>query len=115
MNPAKPGVGRSLDQVGSGSPPNLGATPVRQSLTGQHQHSYKSGEVGSGSSPTLLGPTKFLARQSFIELQSRERAQALLDEGTYRELLGPFDRLESPWLLMQDVVPQSDASLRKRG
>ncbi len=38
------------------------------------------------------------ARHSFIELPARERAAALLDPGTFRELLGPFDRLESPWL-----------------
>jgi malonate decarboxylase beta subunit len=50
----------------------------------------------------------FLARQSFIELTARERARALLDPGTFRELLGPFDRLESPWLAMQNVVCQSD-------
>ncbi|SAL38232.1 malonate decarboxylase subunit beta [Caballeronia peredens] len=50
----------------------------------------------------------FLARHSFIELSARERAQALLDRGTFRELLGPFDRLESPWLAMQDVVCQAD-------
>lgn len=55
-----------------------------------------------------LDPKRFLARQSFTELNARERAQALLDEGTYRELLGPFDRLESPWLPMQGVVPQAD-------
>jgi malonate decarboxylase beta subunit len=34
-----------------------------------------------------------------------------LDEGSYRELLGPFERLESPWLLMQGVVPQADDGL----
>jgi malonate decarboxylase beta subunit len=50
----------------------------------------------------------FLARHSFIELTARERAQALLDQGTFRELLGPFDRLESPWLAMQNIVCQSD-------
>jgi malonate decarboxylase beta subunit len=60
------------------------------------------------SPATLLDPRLFLARKSFIELYARERAQALLDEGTYRELLGPFERLKSPWLLMQNVVPQSD-------
>jgi malonate decarboxylase beta subunit len=49
-----------------------------------------------------------LGRESFIELRARERAQALLDRGSFRELLGPFDRLESPWLLPQAVVPQSD-------
>ena len=50
----------------------------------------------------------FIARQSFIELTARERARAMLDPGTFRELLGPFDRLESPWLAMQNVVCQSD-------
>ena len=63
------------------------------------------------SQPTLLGPQQFLARNSFVELNARERAQALLDEGSYRELLGPFERLESPWLLMQGVVPQADDGL----
>jgi malonate decarboxylase beta subunit len=50
----------------------------------------------------------FLARHSFIEMTARERAHALLDAGTYRELLGPFDKLESPWLAMQSIVCQSD-------
>ena len=63
------------------------------------------------SQPTLLGPQQFFARKSFVELNARERAQALLDEGSYRELLGPFERLESPWLLMQGVVPQADDGL----
>src|SRR5258707_6206710 len=63
------------------------------------------------SLPTLLGPHQFLARKSFVELNARERAQALLDEGSYRELLGPFERLESPWLLLQSVVPQADDGL----
>jgi len=63
------------------------------------------------SQPTLLGPQQFLVRQSLVELNARERAQALLDEGSYRELLGPFERLESPWLLLQSVVPQADDGL----
>ncbi len=67
--------------------------------------------AASSSPPTLLDPHEFLARKSFVELNARERAQALLDEGSYRELLGPFERLESPWLLMQGVVPQADDGL----
>jgi len=63
------------------------------------------------SQPTLLGSQQFLARKSLVELNARERAQALLDEGSYRELLGPFERLESPWLLQQGVVPQADDGL----
>ena len=50
----------------------------------------------------------FIHRQSFIELNARERATALFDTGTPRELLGPFDRVESPWLAMQGVTPQED-------
>jgi malonate decarboxylase beta subunit len=49
-----------------------------------------------------------LARQSFIELGARERARALLDPGSFRELLGPFDHLESPWLPLQGIVCQAD-------
>src|SRR5258708_16720549 len=63
------------------------------------------------SQPTLLGPQQFLVRKSLVELNARERAQPLLDEGSYRELLGPFERLESPWLLLQRVVPQADDGL----
>src|ERR1700677_3535412 len=51
---------------------------------------------------------RFLSRQSVIEMRARERARAILDPGTFRELLGPFDRLESPWLPLQGVVPESD-------
>ncbi len=49
-----------------------------------------------------------LLRDSFIELPARERARSLLDAGTFRELLGPFDRIESPWLPLQGVVCQAD-------
>src|SRR5258708_34118201 len=51
---------------------------------------------------------RFINRQSFIELDARERAKALFDAGTSREVLGPFDRVESPWLAMQGVTPQED-------
>lgn len=54
------------------------------------------------SLPGLLSAT------SFVELNARERARAVLDPGSFRELLGPFDRVESPWLVRQGVVPQSD-------
>jgi malonate decarboxylase beta subunit len=48
------------------------------------------------------------ARESFIELPARERARALLDAGSFRELLGPFERLKSPWLPLQGIVAQAD-------
>lgn len=49
-----------------------------------------------------------LNKQSFIELNARERAKALLDQGSFKELLDPFARIMSPWLLMQNIVPQAD-------
>ncbi|EJD6059712.1 biotin-independent malonate decarboxylase subunit beta [Acinetobacter baumannii] len=49
-----------------------------------------------------------LNKQDFIELSARERAKALLDEGTFRELLDPFSRVMSPWLVQQNIVPQAD-------
>ncbi|MEX3899032.1 biotin-independent malonate decarboxylase subunit beta [Paraburkholderia sp. BR10954] len=49
-----------------------------------------------------------LLHESFIELPARERARSLLDAGSFRELLGPFDRIASPWLPMQGIVCQAD-------
>ncbi|MTH47760.1 biotin-independent malonate decarboxylase subunit beta [Intestinirhabdus alba] len=46
--------------------------------------------------------------RSFIELKARQRAQALLDEGSYRELLDPFEGIVSPWLGPQGIVVQAD-------
>ena len=46
--------------------------------------------------------------ESFCERTARERARVLLDPGTFRELLDPFARLESPHLPSQGIVPQSD-------
>jgi malonate decarboxylase beta subunit len=51
---------------------------------------------------------EYLQRRSFIELSARDRAKSLFDSGTGRELAGPFDRIESPWLTMQGVTPQAD-------
>lgn len=58
-------------------------------------------------STDATGPD-FATRASFIELEARERATSLLDAGTARELAGPFDRIESPWLPLQGVTPQAD-------
>ncbi|MGW6769647.1 biotin-independent malonate decarboxylase subunit beta [Streptomyces sp. NPDC055037] len=44
----------------------------------------------------------------FTELRARERVQAILDPGTFREILGPFEVMESPHLAQQGIVPQSD-------
>lgn len=44
----------------------------------------------------------------FIELSARDRAKGLLDAGSYRELLGPFEYIMSPWLEPQGIVPAAD-------
>lgn len=45
---------------------------------------------------------------SFVESSGRERALELLDNESYKELLSPFDGVESPHLEQQGIVPQSD-------
>ena len=52
--------------------------------------------------------TDLLTKHSFVELGARQRAKALLDAGTFRELIDPFQRVMSPWLGRQGVVPQAD-------
>src|SRR5258708_23610532 len=67
--------------------------------------------AGSGGERAMSNEgynARFINRQSFIELHARERAKALFDAGTSHELLGPFDRVESPWLPLQGVTPQQD-------
>jgi malonate decarboxylase beta subunit len=49
-----------------------------------------------------------MIRQSFIEMNARERATGLLDPTSFRELLGPFERIKSPWLPLQSIVAQAD-------
>lgn len=56
----------------------------------------------STSSLSLVG------HNSFVELDARARVRALLDDGTFRELIDPFERMTSPWLARQGVVTQSD-------
>lgn len=46
--------------------------------------------------------------ESLVEILARERAFQLLDKGSAFEILGPFDRLESPHLAAQNIVPQYD-------
>ncbi|WP_313322503.1 biotin-independent malonate decarboxylase subunit beta [Stutzerimonas nitrititolerans] len=52
--------------------------------------------------------TRLLQSRSFVELGARQRARALLDAGSFRELLDPFDRVTSPWLPKQGIVTQAD-------
>ena len=57
---------------------------------------------------TVSPSIKLHGRNSFIELNGRERAITFFDPDSWRELLGPFDRIESPWLMPQNVTPQAD-------
>ncbi len=45
---------------------------------------------------------------SYAELTPRERVASLVDTGTFREILTPFDRVSSPYLAEQSIVPQRD-------
>ncbi|MGE1174480.1 biotin-independent malonate decarboxylase subunit beta [Pseudomonas sp. BW7P1] len=56
----------------------------------------------------MTDTSALLRKHSFVELGARQRAKALLDAGTFRELLDPFQRVMSPWLERQGVVPQAD-------
>ena len=49
-----------------------------------------------------------LTRQSFIEMRARQRASTVVDPGSFRELLNPFERVKSPWLPLQGIVAQAD-------
>ncbi|MBX9720879.1 MAG: biotin-independent malonate decarboxylase subunit beta [Candidatus Obscuribacterales bacterium] len=62
----------------------------------------------SASKEALSAPTKLERRESFIELNGRERAIAIFGKDAWRELLGPFDRIESPWLMPQNITAQAD-------
>ncbi|CAM3435387.1 biotin-independent malonate decarboxylase subunit beta [Polaromonas hydrogenivorans] len=53
-------------------------------------------------------PLSLTGHNSFVELDARARVRALLDAGTFRELIDPFERMTSPWLARQGVVTQSD-------
>lgn len=53
-------------------------------------------------------PLGRMEQGSFVELDARARVRALLDAGTFRELIDPFERMTSPWLARQGVVTQSD-------
>jgi malonate decarboxylase beta subunit len=47
-------------------------------------------------------------RAAVTELTARERAAAVLDEGSFRELIDPFALLMSPHLPLQGITAQSD-------
>jgi malonate decarboxylase beta subunit len=56
----------------------------------------------------MTDTARLLHQHSFIELGARQRAKALLNAGSFRELIDPFQRVMSPWLARQNVVPQAD-------
>ncbi|HEX8596483.1 MAG TPA: biotin-independent malonate decarboxylase subunit beta [Pseudomonas sp.] len=56
----------------------------------------------------MTDAARLLSQHSFVELGARQRAKALLDPGSFRELIDPFERLMSPWLVKQGIVAQAD-------
>jgi malonate decarboxylase beta subunit len=56
-------------------------------------------------SPVLPTP---LGTISLIEMNARERAKYLLDQGSFREIMGNEYHSFSPWLVPQGIVPQTD-------
>jgi malonate decarboxylase beta subunit len=57
---------------------------------------------------TYTRASSLIDRNSFAELDARARVRSLLDAGSFRELIDPFERVTSPWLARQGVVTQSD-------
>lgn len=57
---------------------------------------------------TCSNKSDLVERNSFVELEARARVRALLDAGSFRELIDPFQRVTSPWLPLQGAVTQSD-------
>lgn len=47
-------------------------------------------------------------KNSFVELHARQRALAILDDDSAREIVGPLDDMISPHLEPQNIVPESD-------
>ncbi|WP_462380718.1 biotin-independent malonate decarboxylase subunit beta [Pseudomonas sp. Marseille-QA0892] len=56
----------------------------------------------------MTDTARLLNQRTFTELGARARARALLDAGSFRELVDPFERLISPWLPGQGIVTQAD-------
>ncbi|MEI8631970.1 malonate decarboxylase acyl carrier protein [Vibrio sp. PP-XX7] len=61
--------------------------------------------ASAAESPEMSG---LLNSHSFIEMNARERARFLLDDGSFREIIGSEYHSFSPWLLLQGIVPQTD-------
>ena len=83
---------------------DFGATPgmVSLRLAQAFEMAAESTADGNTRSVPALRPLPF------TELDARSRAEAILDPGTFRELLGPFDHLESTHLEPQGIVPSAD-------
>ena len=62
-------------------------------------------QITTEASPVVATP---LGTISFIEMGARERAKFILDNGTFREVMGNEYHSFSPWLVPQGVVPQTD-------
>ncbi|WP_417760974.1 biotin-independent malonate decarboxylase subunit beta [Shewanella sp.] len=62
-------------------------------------------QINSQPAAAVANP---LGTISFIEMGARDRAKFILDDGSFREVLGNEYHSFSPWLLPQGIVPQTD-------
>ena len=60
------------------------------------------------SDSSLRNPNPVEGAVPFSELSARDRARALSRSGSFREILGPFERVESSHLPAQGIVPEFD-------
>ena len=64
--------------------------------------------VASTRSGAGAARVTYVRGESFAEMLACERACSLLDAGTARTILGPFDRVTSPYVAPQGIVAQAD-------
>ncbi len=64
-------------------------------------------QLNENHTPAEIVKTGVLG-ESFIEMNTRQRCKFLLDDGSFREVLGCEAHTTSPWLMPQGVVPQTD-------
>ena len=56
----------------------------------------------------MTDPQRVAAGRGFLDYDSQARAEVLLDAGSMRVVCGPEDRITSPWLAPQGIVPRAD-------
>lgn len=87
---------------------DFGATPGMATLRLSQAFELATMDQDETDSEKAAGAGEVTARIPFTELNARQRAAGILDPGTFREILGPFEHVESAHLEPQGIVPASD-------